>query len=1153
MAESVPSPRPAQPGFRRYAFCIAAGVIVIAFGLCVAAVWWADTIPQRSGDQQTVVLGQDSLAPGAPAGLRVLVRQANSEQGIKDAQVQVSLRSKGGTTRPQVLYTGRTSSLGTADVQFRVPDTLPADAELVVATASRAGRDEIVKPVKAVRPTRLFLTSDKPVYQPGQTIHIRVLALAAIDMKPVSGVEAQLVVEDAKGNKVFRQAVRLSDYGIAAADFALADEVNQGQYKIAAELGEVKSEKTVTVKWYVLPRFKIVVTTDKPYYLPGETIKGRVQADYFFGKPVAGGEATIVGATYDVGRQQVAEVKGALDDKGGFDFTIEAPRYLTGGAARADTASYTLEVQVVDKANHAEEIAHGLTIAREAILLDAAPESGKLRPGVENIVYVLASYPDGSPAQATLDVTHAGGQLQATTGAAGVAEVRWTPTAAKPWLSIVARDASGRTAQKAFNLEADAGKEQILLRPDRPVYRVGDTMRLEAFVTGSSRTAYLDIVKERQTLLTRAVEVANGKAAFAVDLAPDLFGTLELHAYQVQADGTIVRDTRIVVVNAAVDVDVKLTADKEVYRPGEAAKLAFQISQQGKPVQAALGLAAVDESVFSVEEQDPGFARLYFLLEAELLKPRYQIKDTLAPELLNLPVAAPLEPERAAQGQSALARLPEGRDFTLKANSWPDKVKALQTQQRGALAAVREGLLGVLGGLLLILAALVVTTLALRGLLRGAVKPFLLTLLGLAVAAIVIVPLFYALFSFWRAVAGDSGIVLLLAWTWLLSLLVLGVYAARRRDAAVGVVVLLLLVGTALLPLIGKIVVPDVAAKSQMMTFAAAGGLVGVLALVLLGWGLLRSPPRYGAVSALALPAVAVLALAAPFAVPSLGYAVGIRSSGPFDMAMPAARAPQVVEKIVERPVEKVVSKAPEPTKAPAPAEVQASAATAAQEPPRLRQYFPETLYWNPQAISDEAGRLTLDVPLADSITTWRLSAQASTKQGNLGGLTAGLRVFQDFFVDLDLPVALTQNDEIAAPVSVFNYLAQPQQVRLELKQESWFELLDAASKTLTIGPNDVTVVHFRIRAKEFGRQRLTVTAWGQKMSDAIAREVRVLPDGKEIRKTTSNWLRDGTQGIVRIPPDAIPGSAKIIVKVYPGLFSQIVEGLDGLLRMPFG
>ncbi|MFQ5856735.1 MAG: hypothetical protein ACE5LU_13965, partial [Anaerolineae bacterium] len=74
-----------------------------------------------------------------------------------------------------------------------------------------------------------------------------------------------------------------------------------------------------------------------------------------------------------------------------------------------------------------------------------------------------------------------------------------------------------------------------------------------------------------------------------------------------------------------------------------------------------------------------------------------------------------------------------------------------------------------------------------------------------------------------------------------------------------------------------------------------------------------------------------------------------------------------------------------------------------------------------------------------------------------------------------------------------------------------------------------------------------------ERMSDAIAKDVRVVPDGKEIRRTHSDWLKDGTKGTVRIPPAAIPGTAKVIVKVYPGLLSQVVEGLDGLLRMPFG
>src|SRR5262249_41252168 len=66
-------------------------------------------------------------------------------------------------------------------------------------------------------------------------------------------------------------------------------------------------------------------------------------------------------------------------------------------------------------------------------------------------------------------------------------------------------------------------------------------------------------------------------------------------------------------------------------------------------------------------------------------------------------------------------------------------------------------------------------------------------------------------------------------------------------------------------------------------------------------------------------------------------------------------------------------------------------------QPTHLREYFPETMLWQPALITDDQGRAELPVQFADSITTWRLSASASSKYGSLGGVTAPLRVFQDF------------------------------------------------------------------------------------------------------------------------------------------------------------
>src|SRR5262249_7043744 len=107
-------------------------------------------------------------------------------------------------------------------------------------------------------------------------------------------------------------------------------------------------------------------------------------------------------------------------------------------------------------------------------------------------------------------------------------------------------------------------------------------------------------------------------------------------------------------------------------------------------------------------------------------------------------------------------------------------------------------------------------------------------------------------------------------------------------------------------------------------------------------------------------------------------------------------------------------------------------------EPIRVREWFPETLFWRPELITDDNGRASLNVDLADSVTTWRLTTSAVSADGRLGANQSSLRVFQPFFVDLNLPVALTRGDEVAVAVVVYHYLAQPQNVQLTRADRQW-------------------------------------------------------------------------------------------------------------------
>jgi alpha-2-macroglobulin-like protein len=221
--------------------------------------------------------------------------------------------------------------------------------------------------------------------------------------------------------------------------------------------------------------------------------------------------------------------------------------------------------------------------------------------------------------------------------------------------------------------------------------------------------------------------------------------------------------------------------------------------------------------------------------------------------------------------------------------------------------------------------------------------------------------------------------------------------------------------------------------------------------------------------------------------------------------------------------------------------------------PVRVREFFPETLYFNPAIIADASGRAVLEIPMADSITTWRLTCMANSAAGKLGSTTAGLRVFQEFFVDVDFPVALTQNDEIDVPVAIYNYLKTPQDIRLKVTKEDWFDLKGDVEKTIRLTGDEVRAVYFPIAARKVGFQKFTVTARGSSRSDAVSREVEIVPDGKEVVTSFSGRLEGRVMHTIPVPRTAIDGASKVFVKIYPGTLSQVVEGLDKMLRMPSG
>lgn len=1062
---------------------------------------------------QTRVQGEEDLLSGGHSLLRVSVLSLRREP-IEGASVSVGLRTPAGSL---VLFEGRTDGQGDVDASLSLPIIEAAEAELEVVVKARGQTDVVRHPVKLQARYQVHLGTDKPLYQPGQTMHLRALAMRVPRTTPAEGKEVLFEVRDPQGTRIVSQKARISRYGISSHNLELADDVALGTWRLSATVEGVEAVTKVQVARYTLPKFKLLVTPEHETVLAGARINARLAASYFFGKPVGG--AAVRALVLRKSGAVLAEVKARTDADGSAQLTAELPPSL----AEDEAEPVTWAVEVRDAAGQEESVHRAFTVARKPLTVEVFPE-GYLVPGVEHTIFVVTQTPDGQPVSCEVELTEGQRTFAVHTARTGLGHFTFTAAASGPLrFSARAVDAQGRRVTEEVPLWVEP-QERLLVKSHKALYRPGEPV--EVLVQSAEESPAVTVEARAEGRLiqrTRVVLSGDGprRGTGTLLLPADFLGELTLLAFaqshhaeeRARHDDAArreipawrLRSQRILVAEPEALV-VKVSTDRRAWRPGEEAKVRFEVTDgQGKPKVAALGISVVDESLFAAAGGRTAEARASFLVRQALLKPRFGMSaaalvaspawtddEQWAGRLL---LAGPSEKE---QGKELLSAKPPGE---AKPSSPPpltrpaffDSSRAKNVNRFGQL----KGLLQVIGiGLatavgLLLLAMLLVA------------RPGKAT--GVAVVALVVML--------------PSSMVL----------------AGVAAGVALGVAVLAALAGLAFVLL-----------RGHWLRFAPYA--VFVLLTCFTPWRLLFGARTLESHPTSMSPEQVALANRERDEAQSeaaLAQRIALESAADFErrFAPSPTRLDRASDFVPASGNLTPLGVAPPRLGVPPP-----------RREVHLRQHFPETLYVHPELVADERGVAELTVPLADSITSWRLQALASSADGKLGSTDAPLKVFQSFFVELDTPVALVRGDAATVPIAIHNYLDAPQEVRLEVQEEPWFELVGSAELKVSLAAGAVEGRAIRIRVKEPGQHTLTVRADGSAESDAVARRLLVTEAGKGAQATVSGRLVPGVTSKVALDiPKAAVGAVDLTVKLLGSRGATALDGIEGTLAQPHG
>jgi hypothetical protein len=355
--------------------------------------------------RQTAELAVSGVRRGGTGQVRLqaiahyTTREADGDERAAVPRISdIALTLTGAEPSARPLEVGRwTLADASAVAELALPDVPDGDYQLHASYRTALGSGEVSATVAVYAPARIHVITDRPLYQPGDTVRFRAVVLRARDLVPLDHRPGTWVVRDPENEVLLEEAAPAGDWGVAAGSFPLDRGARSGQWRIAWRSADAVDEVAVTVAPFTLPRFRVDASADRPFYRPGDrpSVKGAVA--YSSGAPVAGARLDVeweVSGAWPPPTDWQAHVlprRAETAASGRFELALPAiPDDLQGQVA------LTARISAVDPAGDRAVGVARLLLSKDGIQASAVTELGDgLVESFNNRLYLRIATPDG--------------------------------------------------------------------------------------------------------------------------------------------------------------------------------------------------------------------------------------------------------------------------------------------------------------------------------------------------------------------------------------------------------------------------------------------------------------------------------------------------------------------------------------------------------------------------------------------------------------------------------------------------------------------------------------------------------------------------------------------------------------------------------------
>jgi hypothetical protein len=219
-----------------------------------------------------------------------------------------------------------------------------------------------------------------------------------------------------------------------------------------------------------------------------------------------------------------------------------------------------------------------------------------------------------------------------------------------------------------------------------------------------------------------------------------------------------------------------------------------------------------------------------------------------------------------------------------------------------------------------------------------------------------------------------------------------------------------------------------------------------------------------------------------------------------------------------------------------------------------VRRDFKDTAYWNAHVTTNERGYATVEVPLPDNLTTWRMTARAVSKKTLVGHAVHRIQTKKDLMATVSLPRFARHKDEFEVVTMVHNRGEQLSEVIAELSVSEGTSVIGETSKTFNLPAGTSQALRWPVVVHApSSASTVKVTVSAGELSDAEERTIPVHAVMVARTLGVSGSTKRTVSSTFSIPTDALANTAKLRLRLDSNLAATMAWSLESLAEYPYG